>query len=89
MLSLMPRPPYSQRVVADIIIRAREPGADDLRDPVQFQMPEAVYQRLQAEARRKGSDINALVRDIICAALTERAEAIRRINAARDEQTGG
>ncbi len=75
----MKRVPFSQRVVADIIFSEREPGRDDLRDVVQWQMPTAVMRRFQAEARRRGTDLNTFLRDFVCAALTERAEAIRRM----------
>ncbi len=75
----MKRTPFSQRVVADIIFSEREPGRDDLRDVVQWQMPTAVMRRFQAEARRQGTDVNTFIREFVCAALTERAEAIRRM----------
>ena len=75
----MKRQPFSQRVVADIIFSEREPGRDDLRDVVQWQMPDAVMRQFQAEARRQGTDLNTFIRDYVCAALTERAEAIRRM----------
>lgn len=75
----MKRQPFSERIVADIIFREREPGRDDRRDVVQWQMPEAVMRRFQAESRRQGTDLNTFIRDFICAALTERAETIRRI----------
>ena len=75
----MKRQPCSQRVVADIIFSEREPGRDDLRDVVQWQMPDAVMRQFQAEARRQGTDLNTFIRDYVCAALTERAEAIRRM----------
>jgi hypothetical protein len=41
-------------------------------------MPDTVMRRFQAEARRQGTDVNTFIRDFVCAALTERAEAIRR-----------
>jgi hypothetical protein len=75
----MPRPSFSQRIVADLRFSAREPGRDDLRDVVQWQMPDAVMRRFRAEARRQGTDLNTFIRDFVCAALTERAEAIRRM----------
>ncbi len=75
----MKRQPFAQRIVADILFSEREPGRDDLRDVVQWQMPDAVMRRFQAEARRQGTDLNTFIRDFVCAALTERAEAIRRI----------
>lgn len=75
----MKRLPFSQRVVADILFSEREPGRDDLRDVVQWQMPDTVMRQFQAEARRQGTDLNTFLRDFVCAALTERAEAIRRI----------
>jgi len=74
----MKRPPFSERIVADIIFRERAPGRDDLRDVVQWQMPDTVMRRFQAEARRQGTDLNTFLRAFVCAALTERAEAIRR-----------
>jgi hypothetical protein len=71
--------PFSTRVVADIIFTERVPGRDDLRDVVQWQMPDAVLRRFRAEARRQGIDVNTLLRDFICTALTERAETMQRI----------
>jgi hypothetical protein len=76
----MPRKPFSQRVRADIIFRERQPG-EEAFDPVQFQMPNAVARLFEVEARRQGTDFNSLIRDFVCAALTERAEASKRINA--------
>lgn len=75
----MKRQTFSQRIVADIIFREREPGHDDLRDVVQWQMPDTLMRLFQAEARRQGTDLNTFIRDFVCAALTERAEAIRRV----------
>jgi hypothetical protein len=75
----MKRQPFAQRIIADINFSEREPGRDDLRDVVQWQMPDPVMRQFQAEARRQGTDLNTLIRDFVCAALTERAEAIRRI----------
>jgi hypothetical protein len=37
-------------------------------------------------AKRRGTDVNSLIRDFVCAALAERAEAIRRFNAEHDER---
>ena len=84
----MKRPPFAQRIVADIIFSEREPGRDGLRDVVQWQMPNAVMRRLQAAARRQGTDLNTFIRDFVCAARTERAEAIRRIVHQLDEHGG-
>jgi hypothetical protein len=80
----MKRQAFSQRVVADIIFRAREPGQDDHRDAVQFQMPTALLRLFQAEARRRGVDFTTCIRDVLCEALTDRAEAIRRLNHQRE-----
>ena len=76
----MKYPPLSARVRADIIFRAREPGRDDFLDVVQWQMPNTAMRLFEAEARRQRTDVNTLLRDFVCTALTERAEAIRRLN---------
>jgi hypothetical protein len=80
----MKHTPFLQRVVADIVFSERQPGRDDGRDIVQWQMPVAVMDLFHAEARRQGVDLNTLIRDVICAALTERVEAIRHANAELD-----
>jgi len=82
----MAHQPLSSRVRADLIFHAREPGYDDLFDTVQWQMPNAVLRLFQAEARRRKTDLNGLLRDFVCEALTERAEAIRRLNAGRQPE---
>jgi len=74
----MKRAPVCRRVVADLIFTARAPGRDDQRDVVQWQMPTAVMRLFRAAARRQGTDLNTCIRDFVCAALTEQAEAIRR-----------
>ena len=73
----MKRAPFSQRVVADIVSSEREPGRDDFRDVVQFQMPNTVMRLFHTGACRQGTDVNTLIRDVVCEALTERARAIR------------
>jgi hypothetical protein len=75
----MPRQPFSQRVRAELIFRERLPG-EEAFDPVQWQMPDAVFRRFEREAKRQGTDLNSLIRDFVCAALTERAEAIKRLD---------
>jgi hypothetical protein len=79
------RLPLAARIIAEIIFRERLPG-EEQAEVVQFQMPERLYRLFQIEARRQGSDLNTLVRDVVCTALTERADAIRRIDAAGDGQ---
>lgn len=44
-------------------------------------MPDGVSRLLQSEVRRQGSDLNTLIRDLICTVLTERAKPIRRMKA--------
>ncbi len=51
-------------------------------------MPNVVARLFEAEARRQGTDFNSLVREFVFAALTERAEAIKRINAAGADDQG-
>jgi tetratricopeptide (TPR) repeat protein len=75
----MPHLPLSARVIIDLAVREREPGEEAL-DTVQWQMPTALMRAFQREARQRGTDVNSLLRDIVCTALTERAEAIRRHN---------
>lgn len=81
----MTRRPFSERVRADLIFRERLPG-EEAFDTVQWSMPDTVFHLFQQEARRRHTDLNSLIRYIVCAALTERAEAIARINAAREPQ---
>ncbi len=83
----MKRRPFSERVRADLVFHERLPGEEAL-DPVQWQMPNEVFHLFEQEARRQHTDLNSLIRDFVCAALTERAEAIQRITAERDSQTG-
>lgn len=71
---------FSQRVRADLVFRERLPDEAAL-DPVQWQMPDAVFRLFEAEARRRRTDLNSLIRDFICEALYERAAAIKRIKA--------
>jgi hypothetical protein len=78
-LRALPRSPFWQRIRADLIFRERLPG-EEAFEPVQWQMP---FRRFVREARRQGTDVNAMIRDFVCAALTERAEAITRANAQR------
>lgn len=80
----MKRKPFTERIVAHIVFGERHPERDGGDDLVHFQMPEAVHRLFVAEARRRRTDLNTVVRDVICDALTERTEAIRRINAERD-----
>jgi predicted HicB family RNase H-like nuclease len=82
----MKRVSFSQRIVANIAFSERQPERDGSGEPVNFQMPEGVYRLFVAEARRRHTDLNTLVRDVICDALTERAEAIRHINAELDSR---
>src|SRR2546422_11515596 len=83
----MKRRPFSQRVRADLIFRERLPG-DEALDTVQWSMPDTVFRLFEQEARRQYTDVNSLIRDVVCAALTERAAAIARINATREMQSG-
>ena len=46
-------------------------------------MPDAVFRLFEAEARRRHTDLNSLIRDFVCEALYERAAAIKRIKAER------
>jgi len=79
----MPRRPMSTRIRADLIFRERRPG-EEAFEPVQWQMPDAVYRLFVREARRRGTDFNTLIADFVCTALTERAEAIKHLNAERE-----
>ncbi len=81
----MKRRSFSQRVRADIVFRERLPGEEGL-DAVQWQMPDEVFRLFEREARRLHTDLNSFIRDFVCAALTERAEAIQRITAERKGQ---
>ena len=83
----MKPPPFAQRVVADIVFHERQPGPDDWRDVVQWQMPDTVMRLFRAEARRRGTDVNTLIRDFLCDFLTERAEALQRGNTERDARS--
>ena len=83
----MKRKPFSQRVRADLVFHERLPGEEAL-DPVQWQMPDEVFRLFEREARRQHTDLNSLIRDVVCAALTERAEAIKRITFERDGTAG-
>lgn len=81
----MKRLPFAARIIAEIIFREHLPG-EEQAEVVQLQMPERLYRLFQTEARRQGSALNTLVRDVFSTSLTERADAIRRINAAVDGQ---
>jgi len=74
----MTRTPFTERIVAHIAFSERQPERDGSGELVHFRMPEAVHRLFVAEARRRRTDLNTLVRDVICDALTERVEAIRR-----------
>jgi hypothetical protein len=76
------RQPFTARVRADLIFQERLPGEESF-DTVQWQMPDAVMRQFRAEARRRKTDLNSLIADFVCTALTERADAIRRMNAER------
>lgn len=78
---------FSERVRADVIFRERLPG-EEAFDPVQWSMPDTLFRLFQQEARRRHTDLNSLIRDMVCDALTEPAEAIARINAARELERG-
>jgi hypothetical protein len=82
----MKRSPLSERIQADLIFRERQPG--DGGDPVQWQMPDGILRLFEREARRHHTDLNSLIRDFVCAALTERAAAINRITAELERQPG-
>lgn len=84
----MKQKPFAERIVAHITFSERLPERDGSGELVHFQMPEAVYRLFVAEARRRRTDLNTLVRDVICDALTERAEAIRQSNAELDGRSG-
>ena len=73
----MKRAPFSQRVVADLVFSQCQLGRDDFRDVVWFQMANAVMRLFHAKARRRGTDVDTLIRAVVCKALTERAQAIR------------
>lgn len=88
MLSAMKRKPFTERIIANIVFSERPPESEYMGELVQWQMPEKVYRLFVAEARRRHTDLNSLVRDVVCDALTERAEAIRRINAELDQRDG-
>ena len=81
----MNRRPFSERIHADLIFREHLPDAG-VGKPGQWHMPEAVFRLFGREARRQQTDRNSLIRAVVCTALTERAEAIRRITAERDRQ---
>lgn len=81
----MTRRPFSQRVRADLIFRERLPG-EEAFETVQWSMPDTLLRLFQQEARRRHTDLNSLIHDVVCAALTERAEAIVRITAARESE---
>ncbi len=83
----MTRQPFSQRVHADLTFRERLPGEEAL-DTVQWSMPDTVVRLFEQEARRQHTDLNGLIRDVVCTALTERADAIARLTAAREAQSG-
>ncbi len=87
-LHAMKRKPFTERIVAHIVFSECQPERDGSGEFVHFQMPEAVSRLFVAEARRRHTDVNSLVRDVVCDALTERAEAIRQINAERDGRSG-
>ncbi len=89
MLPCMKRTPFTERIVAQIVFSERQPERDGSGDLVHFQMSEIVYRLFVAEARRRHTDRNSLVRDVVCDAPTERAEAIRRSNAERDSRGSG
>ena len=78
----MKQKPFSQRGRAELVFHERLPG-EEAFEPVAWQMPDAVLRIFQAEARRRGTDLNSLVRDFVCEALSDRAAAIKHINAER------
>jgi tetratricopeptide (TPR) repeat protein len=78
--------PFAPRIVANLVIRERLPGEEAL-ETVQWQMPDAVFRLFQREARRQKTDLNSLLRDIVCTALTEQAEAVRARNAELDQES--
>ncbi len=55
---------------------------------MQWHMPDEVFRRFEQAAHRQHTDLNSLIRDVVCAALTERAEVIKLITAERENQTG-
>src|SRR6185312_2026554 len=77
--------PFAQRIVATLVIRERQPGEEAL-ETVQWQMPDVVFRLFQREARRQKTDLNSLLRDLICTALTEQAEAVRARTAELDQE---
>jgi len=79
----MKRVPFSQRVIATISFEQSAPG-QDVQDPVQWNMPDTVMRLFRAEARKRKSDLNTLIADFVCSALTKRAEAIRQHKATGD-----
>jgi len=83
----MKRRPFSQRIRADLVFHERLPGEEGF-DTVQWSMPDEVFRLFAQEARRQKTDLNSLLRDVVCAALTERAESIARLNAELDDRGG-
>ncbi len=83
----MNRRPFSQRIRADLVFHERLPGEEGF-DTVQWSMPDTVFRLFAQEARRQKTDLNSLIRDVVCAALTERAEAIARLAAELDDRGG-
>jgi len=63
-------------------------AGEEAFEPVAWQMPDAVFRVFQTEARRRGTDLNSLVRDFVCEALSDRAAAIKHINAERKRTIG-
>ncbi len=80
----MKRSSFSERVRVDLIFHKRL-SSEEVLDPVQWQMPDEVFRLFEREARRQHTDLNSLIRDFVFAALTERAEAIKRIATERDK----
>lgn len=76
----MPHLLLAERVIIDLAVRERAPG-EEAFDTVQWQMPATLMRVFQREARRQSTDVTSLLRDIIGAALTERAAAIRQHSA--------
>jgi hypothetical protein len=81
----MQRRPLAQPLRVDPGLWERLPGAAAF-EPVQWQMSDPVFHLFEREARRQDIDLKSLIRDFVCAALTERAAAIQRITTKRERE---
>ncbi|MGI8854776.1 MAG: hypothetical protein ACR2JW_03415 [Thermomicrobiales bacterium] len=78
----------SEQIVGNLSFSERLPGHNDNHEVIEIEMAEAVSRLFRAEARRRNTDVNTVIRDFVRDALAKRTKNARAVSIETDDRMG-